>query len=391
MPLLTFVLRKIASLLFTVPALGLGVLLWGSAGEGDVSNQMHRVLPLIVLGIGSGLCLLYGRVRVLLLLYASQVLLQAPVAHFQRTGMLLPATQVIFHSISLWLPVLFAGMAFWPERGRPRRDIGLRCLALACVLLPFSLLAQQHPEGMQRMISDVHWPALQTDISALAQLPGWLFLLLGAALGWRAHRRRRPSDIVALLALLCMYVMLPRIFMTPAVLVTAPLVAMALLICAVVQEAFDLAFRDDLTGLPGRRALNEALKRVGNQYTIAMVDVDHFKKFNDTHGHDAGDEVLKLVSSRLARVGAVAGRSVTAARNSPCCSMAAMRVLHARRLKTCVSPSSRHGCSCVTAASVGAMMTGVARAVARVAMARWCMSPPAWAWPTSVPAAARMR
>ncbi|KRG79637.1 diguanylate cyclase [Stenotrophomonas ginsengisoli] len=304
--MLTSVLRKIASLLFTVPALGLGVLLWGSAGEGDVSNQMHRVLPLIVLGIGSGLCLLYGRVRVLfqlLLLYASLVLLQVPVAHFQRTGMLLPATQVIFHSISLWLPLLFAGMAFWPERGRPRRDIGLRCLVLACVLLPFSLLAQQNPEGMQRMISDVHWPALQTDISALAQLPGWLFLLLGAALAWRAHRRRRPCDIAALLALLCMYVMLPRIFMTPAVLVTTPLVAMALLICAVVQEAFDLAFRDDLTGLPGRRALNEALKRVGSQYTIAMVDVDHFKKFNDTHGHDAGDEVLKLVASRLARVG----------------------------------------------------------------------------------------
>lgn len=34
-----------------------------------------------------------------------------------------------------------------------------------------------------------------------------------------------------------------------------------------------------------------------------MIDVDHFKKFNDTHGHDTGDDVLKLVASRLSRVG----------------------------------------------------------------------------------------
>jgi PleD family two-component response regulator len=34
-----------------------------------------------------------------------------------------------------------------------------------------------------------------------------------------------------------------------------------------------------------------------------MVDVDHFKKFNDTHGHDVGDQVLRLVAGRLAQVG----------------------------------------------------------------------------------------
>ena len=64
-----------------------------------------------------------------------------------------------------------------------------------------------------------------------------------------------------------------------------------------------MAYRDELTGLPGRRALNECLQRVGATYTIAMVDVDHFKRFNDTHGHDNGDDVLKLVAARLAGVG----------------------------------------------------------------------------------------
>jgi diguanylate cyclase (GGDEF)-like protein len=62
-----------------------------------------------------------------------------------------------------------------------------------------------------------------------------------------------------------------------------------------------MAYRDDLTGLPGRRALTQYLDGIAGTYTIAMVDVDHFKKFNDRHGHDVGDQVLRIVASCLAR------------------------------------------------------------------------------------------
>jgi diguanylate cyclase (GGDEF)-like protein len=75
-----------------------------------------------------------------------------------------------------------------------------------------------------------------------------------------------------------------------------------MLIVALLQESHQLAFRDQLTGLPGRRALEERLRSVRSRYTIAMVDVDHFKRFNDTHGHDIGDQVLRLVAGRLAEV-----------------------------------------------------------------------------------------
>ncbi|HCL42841.1 MAG TPA: GGDEF domain-containing protein, partial [Pseudomonas sp.] len=79
--------------------------------------------------------------------------------------------------------------------------------------------------------------------------------------------------------------------------------ALLLMLGAMLQESFHMAFRDELTGLPGRRAFNETLQRARGTYSIAMVDVDHFKSFNDTHGHDTGDDVLRLVASRLARVG----------------------------------------------------------------------------------------
>jgi diguanylate cyclase (GGDEF)-like protein len=75
-----------------------------------------------------------------------------------------------------------------------------------------------------------------------------------------------------------------------------------LLIVALLHESHQLAFRDQLTGLPGRRALEERLRSVGSRYAVAMVDVDHFKQFNDTHGHDVGDQVLRLVGGRLAEI-----------------------------------------------------------------------------------------
>jgi len=70
-----------------------------------------------------------------------------------------------------------------------------------------------------------------------------------------------------------------------------------------IRESYRLAFYDELTALPGRRALIEDMAKLGIKYSLAMIDIDHFKKFNDTYGHDTGDEVLKMVASKLAEVG----------------------------------------------------------------------------------------
>jgi diguanylate cyclase (GGDEF)-like protein len=70
----------------------------------------------------------------------------------------------------------------------------------------------------------------------------------------------------------------------------------------IVIDAYFLAYRDDLTGLPSRRALNQLALSLGRKYTVAMLDIDHFKKFNDTYGHDIGDQVLKLVAAKIGNV-----------------------------------------------------------------------------------------
>lgn len=57
---------------------------------------------------------------------------------------------------------------------------------------------------------------------------------------------------------------------------------------------------DELTEVPNRRALNEYLRTLGERFTIAMVDIDFFKKLNDTYGHAEGDNVLRYVARHLA-------------------------------------------------------------------------------------------
>ena len=65
---------------------------------------------------------------------------------------------------------------------------------------------------------------------------------------------------------------------------------------------------DFLTGIPNRKAFNEKLMTLASQVTLEkplcllMIDIDHFKRFNDQHGHMIGDEVLKFVSRQIKNV-----------------------------------------------------------------------------------------
>ena len=72
--------------------------------------------------------------------------------------------------------------------------------------------------------------------------------------------------------------------------------------CSVIENFYVLAYHDELTSLPSRRAFNDALLRLEAPYAMAAVDIDHFKSFNDTYGHDVGDQVLRMVAGKLARV-----------------------------------------------------------------------------------------
>jgi diguanylate cyclase (GGDEF)-like protein len=75
-----------------------------------------------------------------------------------------------------------------------------------------------------------------------------------------------------------------------------------ILVSSIIENSYLLAYHDELTTLPARRAFNDALLHLEAPYAIAVVDIDHFKTFNDTYGHETGDQVLRLVAAKLANV-----------------------------------------------------------------------------------------
>jgi diguanylate cyclase (GGDEF)-like protein len=75
-----------------------------------------------------------------------------------------------------------------------------------------------------------------------------------------------------------------------------------ILVSSIIENSYLLAYHDELTTLPARRAFNDALLSLEEPYAIAVVDIDHFKKFNDTYGHNTGDQVLRLVAAKLGGV-----------------------------------------------------------------------------------------
>lgn len=140
--------------------------------------------------------------------------------------------------------------------------------------------------------------------SAMASWPRYVWLLLivsGSFLLVRYLLTRKPADS-ALFWSLGGAILSLRFVSSAAISTLYSAASAAILAISIVENSYLLAYHDELTALPSRRSWNDALLRIQHPYSIAVVDIDHFKRFNDTYGHDTGDQVLRLVASTLSRV-----------------------------------------------------------------------------------------
>ena len=275
---------------------------WGAAAAS--STHALRLYPLIVLAAGVLLGWRFHRGRLLLALFGLALADRAMIWLAPLDSGAAHAGPVTVRAIAMLLPVTFAVLAFVDERG-VLTAAGVRRLTLlvaqAAVVLVLSLLSAAYPASMTRAFDLALLPPATLTWLPLGQPAALVSLVAIAALIgrtlWRPDAESRGLLWAAIGSVIAACAG-PAGGRATLYLASAGLV----LVVAMVESAYAMAYHDELTGLPARRALNDALLRANGTYTVAMVDVDHFKKFNDTHGHDVGDQVLRMVAGRLVRV-----------------------------------------------------------------------------------------
>ncbi len=267
----------------------------------DVFARLAPFYPYAVFGAGVLLGWRFHRSRLLFALLVV-TLADRTLVHFVL-GHGLGHDRVALQAIGVLLPLNLAALALTAERG-VLTPPGLARFALILGQLALvAILDRQAPGATAGLLRTRLLPQWLFAWSSLADPALLAFLVAGGLLA--AAQLMAPTQAGRSFA----WALIPTFLglstarpgdpgFTTFYLATGALI----LIVAVVEASYHMAYQDSLTGLPARRALNEALLRLGGHYTVAMVDVDHFKRINDHHGHDVGDQVLKMIAAKLAQV-----------------------------------------------------------------------------------------
>lgn len=204
--------------------------------------------------------------------------------------------RVAFEAVALLLPLNFVFLTFFPERGREGRVL-FWFLALLFFESVF-VAALARPDQPSAFL---HFSVLQSYRWQVPQPALLMYVVALCLLIVRIAQFHKAIDHGMLWSLITVCVGLEAGGVSKFG--TAYFgVAGFILASSVIENSYSLAYQDELTGLRSRRAFNDALLRLKPPYSIAEVDIDHFKSINDTYGHDTGDQVLRLVASRIARV-----------------------------------------------------------------------------------------
>ncbi|EWH11577.1 diguanylate cyclase [Catenovulum agarivorans DS-2] len=260
-------------------------------------NRALEWLPQVSLLLAIGLAAQYNQIRVIIACLLGLAMLPELdywLAHVPVEGQLLKVTKLLTISTAVILALCLPNKSL-------RHWLGWLIMLVGISPLVINYFGWQvFPSQLVKLLSFLVEARLPEPFFSYPVLAVCLLVILLSLLAcWRYNQAQEGVFI----SLLCAG------WLSSQLVGNQQLVALCFLsvaICAIIfvaQYAYRLAYYDELTGLPSRRALNQYASSLGRNYIVVMSDVDHFKKFNDTYGHDVGDQVLKLVASRLNQVG----------------------------------------------------------------------------------------
>lgn len=264
-------------------------------------SALVQIYPYAVFGAGLLFGFRFHRSQLLfatlVLAIADRALLQYAVGDAPMEGV----GRILFNAAAVLVPLNLAGLSFIAERGLVTARGLLRLVIILTQVLIMALLCRPEQAGLAALLEH-----RLLDIPFVGGLPIAQPALLAFGIAFILVTVRficRPDLIVSgfIWALVATFLALTAGHVgTVSTLYFAT--AGLILVVSVIETSYVLAYRDELTGLRTRRALTEALLKLGGRYAVAMIDVDHFKKFNDEYGHDAGDQLLRMLASKLTKV-----------------------------------------------------------------------------------------
>ncbi len=217
-----------------------------------------------------------------------------------------PSLDQTIYTISILFPFSSA-LVFALARHRILGPRGLFCV-LIVVALPAGILYGSSIEPYLEL-HDVLFYRLEA-IEGFWRLPFSAIILLLISIGIYTFviPRQGYFALVSFFSLIPMMYGLNRVVAGGPVNVVAG--AFSLCVCticamslyAIYRIYWEKAYIDQLTGVYNRRSLDERMENLGKKYVVAIIDIDHFKDFNDSFGHLEGDHVLRFVARRLAKV-----------------------------------------------------------------------------------------
>ncbi|ORT52542.1 diguanylate cyclase (plasmid) [Vibrio sp. qd031] len=253
-------------------------------------------LPYILFAIAILICQTFnqGRMGMIALLmtvcyWVIQTRLQTPLA----TG----TTRLEYTLLAFILPVAAMMVYLFPEKRLFSQSGALYSLLLLFMVGWAAITVRHYTDiGQQELWDGILLIVPQVSTLPLVIVCYSVLLILTSAMLLAYYSR--ALDFTIYLSLLCAFC---TFFALNTPYISSLLFSLAglLTIANVISTSHELAFVDQLTEIPGRRALESEMKHLGRTYTIAMLDIDHFKSFNDTYGHDTGDQVLRLVASKM--------------------------------------------------------------------------------------------